>query len=164
MSAEPLAVYLDDHLAGSVAALNLMEELANLTRGRPLEAKLRTLHAEVSEEQRQLRELLEQLREHPNPIKQAAAWLTEKLGEGKLALSARAHPELATLQGLESLMLGLQGKLSLYRALADLAPRDPRLSGDFSGLAERTVRQQAIVEDERIAAARAAFAATGQFT
>jgi cell division protein ZapA (FtsZ GTPase activity inhibitor) len=162
MSAEPLAVYLDDHLAGSVAALNLMEELADLTRGRPLEAKLRTLHAEVSQEQQQLRELLARLAEHPNPIKQATAWISEKLGEGKLALSARAHPELATLQGLESLGLGLQGKLSLYRALADLAPRDPRLQGDFSGLAERTVVQQAMLENERIAAVRAAFAAAGQ--
>jgi len=162
MSAEPLAVYLDDHHAGSVAALNLMEELADLTRGRPLEAKLRKLHAEVSEEQRQIRELLGRLNEHPHPIKQATAWLSEKLGEGKLALSARAHPELATLQGLESLVLGLQGKLSLYRALADLAPRDPRLQGDFLGLAERTVLQQAMLENERIAAARAAFAAAGQ--
>ena len=164
MSAEPLAIYLDDHLAGSVAALNMMEELADVCRGRPLEAKLRTLHGEVSQEQNLLRELLARIDGRANPLKQATAWVSEKLGEGKLALSARAHPELATLQGLESLLLGLQGKLSLYRALADLAPRDRRLEGDFHGLAEHTVLQQAMVENERLAAARTAFAGAGQPT
>jgi hypothetical protein len=164
MSAEPLAIYLDDHLAGSVAALNLMEELADMCRGRPLEAKLRQLHADVSDEQNLLRELLARIKGQVNPLKQATAWLSEKLGEGKLALAARAHPELATLQGLESLLLGLQGKLSLYRVLAEVAQRDPRLEGDFHGLAERTVLQQAMVENERMTAGRAAFAGAEQPT
>ncbi len=162
MAADPIAVYLDDHLAGSVAALSLMEELAEIERGRPLEAKLRALHAEVSEEQRGLRELLARVGGHANRIKQATAWVSEKLGEGKLALAARSHPALATLQGLESLVLGLQGKLSLYRSLAEVAPGDTRLQGDFAGLAERTIEQQAIVETERLASARAAFAVHGQ--
>lgn len=160
MSAEPLAVYLDDHLAGSVAALNLMEELAEIERGRPLEAKVRGLHSEVSEEQRGLRDLLGRIHGSPNPVKQAAAWLSEKVGEGKLALSARAHPALATMQALESLALGLQGKLALYRVLVELAPGDPRLEGDFAALADRTRRQLAMIEDERVAAARLAFART----
>lgn len=162
MSAEPLAVYLDDHLAGSVAALKMMEELIQLESGRALEAKLRELHAEVLDEQRGVRDLLERIRSSPSPVKQAAAWLSEKVGEGRLALSARTHPALARMQALEALALGLQGKLALYRVLAELAPDDRRLHGDFAALADRTTRQHAMVEHERLAAARAAFARTGE--
>ena len=159
MATDTLAIYLDDHLAGSVAALKMMEELAELEKGTPLEAKIRRLHAEVSEEQRGLRELLARLNASPSTLKQAAAWISEKVGEGRLALSARSHPALARLQGLESLVLGLQGKLGLYRVLAELAAQDPRIEGDFAALAERTLDQQAIIEAERRAAGREAFAA-----
>ena len=156
MATEALAVYLEDHLAGSVAALNLMEELAEMHRGSPLEATLRRLHAEVSEEQGGLRGLLARIEATPSALKQAAAWVSEKVGEGKLALVARHHPALATLQGLESIALGLQGKLALYRVLVQLAPEDPRLQGDFTALADRTVAQHAAIETERQAAAVAA--------
>jgi hypothetical protein len=161
MATEPLAVYLDDHLAGSIAALRMMEELADRHRGQPLEPKLRQLHAEVSEEQRGLRALLARIDAGPSAVKHAAAWLSEKVGEGKLALVGRNHPALATLQGLESLVLGLQGKLALYRVLIRLAPADPRIGGDFAGLADRTVAQQAMVEAERLAAAASAFEPAG---
>ena len=161
MATEPLAVYLDDHLAGSVAALRMMEELADRHRGQPLEPKLRQLHAEVSQEQRGLRDLLARIEADPSTIKQAAAWISEKVGEGKLALVARHHPALATLQGLEALVLGLQGKLALYRVLTRLASRDPRIGGDFAALADRTIAQQAVVEAERLVAAASAFETTG---
>lgn len=158
MAADPLAIYLNDHLAGSLAAINFMEELAELECGRPLEEKLRTLRAEVEEEQQMLRELLAKIDAGESRVKQAAAWLTERVSMGKFALAARSHPALATLQGLESIVLGLEGKLSLYRALAEIEQRDPRLSGyPFLALEARTIIQQSMVEHERLAAARAAF-------
>src|SRR5215207_655399 len=110
MLTEALGVYLNDHLAGSVAALKTMDDLAGRERGRPLGEKLRALHSEVGEEQRGLRDLLARIETDEHRIKQAAAWLAEKAGQGKMALSAWTHPDLATLQGLESLVLGLQGK------------------------------------------------------
>jgi hypothetical protein len=161
VAAEPLAVYLDDHLAGSVAALTLMHELAELHRGQPLETTLRRIHAEVSEEQQGLRELFARVGGSPSAVKQAAAWLSEKVGEGKLALAARSHPALATLQGLESLVLGLRGKLALYEVLERLAPEDARLQGDFAGLAARTVAQHDAIDAERLLAAAKAFGRSG---
>ena len=160
MSRDPLAIYLEDHHSGSVDSFRLMEELAELERGTALESKLRGLHAEVSEEQQGLRALLGRIDASPSALKQAAAWISEKVGEGKLALVGRNHPGLARLQGLESLVLGLQGKMALYRVLADLAAGDPRLDGDYPALAERTAAQQAMVEGERRAAGREAFAAS----
>jgi hypothetical protein len=161
MPTDPLAVYLTDHLAASVAALNLMEELAEQERGRPLEQKLLTLRAEVSEEQQMLRELLARIDAGESPLKQAAAWITEKVGKGKLAISGRIHPALATLQGLEAIALGLEGKLCLYRVLGEIAPNDPRLAEYRPEmLVARTVIQQSMIEHERLAAARAAFGAS----
>src|SRR5207248_1584660 len=88
------------------------------------------------------------------------AWLTEKLSRGKFALAARSHPALALLEGLESLGLGIQGKLALWYALAEVAPPDPRLAGyPYQALEARAVLQHAAVERERLAAPRARDAA-----
>jgi hypothetical protein len=162
MPTNALRRYLQDHLAGSVAALQLMETLADHERGLPLEQKLRGLHYEVTEEQERLKAILARLEGEESSLKRATAWLTEKLHRGRLALAERANPALARLEGLESLALGLQGKLALYRALEDVAPDEPRLGGyPFAALQARTLLQHAMVEQERMAAARAAFADRG---
>jgi hypothetical protein len=159
MPADALKRYLQDHLAGSVAALQLMETLADHERGLPLEQKLRVLHYEVTEEQERLKAILARLESEESSLKRAGAWLTEKLHRARLALVERADPALARLEGLESLALGLQGKLALYRALEDVAPNEPRLGGyPFAALQARTLLQHAMVEQERMAAARTAFA------
>jgi hypothetical protein len=158
MPADALKRYLQDHLAGSVAALQLMETLADHERGLPLEQKLRGLHYEVTEEQERLKAILARLESEESSLKRAAAWLTEKLHRGRLALAERTDPALARLEGLESLALGLQGKLALYRALEDVASDEPRLGGyPFAALQARTLIQHAMVEQERLAAARTAF-------
>jgi hypothetical protein len=135
MPTDPLTRYLQEHLAGSVAALQLMETLADHERGLPLEQKLRGLHAEVTEEQERLKAILARLEGEESSLKQAAAWLTEKLHRGRLAL---------------------------YRALEDVAPDEPRLGGyPFAALQARTMLQHAMVEQERMAAVRVAFGGEG---
>ena len=158
MSAEPLAVYLNDHLAGSAAGLSLMDDLAGRAEGTALAPKLRALAAEVREDQELLRDTLDRLAAGERRVAQAAAWLGEKVSEGRLALAARNHPALALLEGLESIALGLQGKLAVFRVLAELGPLDHRLAGlPFGARADRTVVQHGMVEAERRAAAREAF-------
>ena len=77
MPADALRRYLQDHLAGSVAALQLMETLADHERGRPLEQKLRGLHYEVIEEQERLKAILARLDGEESSLKRATAWLTD---------------------------------------------------------------------------------------
>ena len=158
MPLDALTRYLQDHLAGSVAALQLMDTLAEHERGRPLEAKLRALHAEVTVEQQTLRAILERLDGGESRLKQAAAWFTEKMHVARLALAERSHPALARLDGLESLALGLQGKLALYCALEAAAPSEPKLGGyPFAALQARTMLQHGMIERERLVAAREAL-------
>ena len=70
------------------------------------------------------------------------------------------HPELGTFEALETLALGILGKLALWRALAVVAATDARLRGiDFDSLAARAQAQHARVEERRIEAALTAFKA-----
>jgi hypothetical protein len=158
VSTEPLAVYVNDHLAGSTAGLTLMDDLASRAEGTALAPKLRTLAAEVREDQQLLRETLDRLAAGERRVVQAAAWLGEKVHEKRLALAARNHPALGLLEGLESIALGLQGKLAIFRVLAELGPLDPRLAGlPYGARADRTVAHHGMIEAERRAAAREAF-------
>jgi hypothetical protein len=158
MMADPLSIYLSDHLAGAVAGLTMMETLAKEAGDSPLAAKLTQLVAEVREDRDLLQETLDRLDSHPNRLAQAAAWVSEKAGEGRLALSSRSHPALGLMQGLEAIALGLRGKRAVFRVLAELGPGDSRLSGrPYAAREARTAAQEAMVEEERLAAARAAF-------
>jgi hypothetical protein len=158
MPADPLAIYLNDHLAGSVVALELIETLCAHEQGRPRETTLASLAADIAHDQETLRAILARLGGDESRVKQAAAWLSEKLGRVKLALGAHDHAPLGMLEGLETLGLGIQGKAALWRALAAIAPEEPRLEGyQFSMLEARAVAQHDTVERERLAAVAAAF-------
>jgi len=158
MSIEPLAAYLNDHLTASVPAIRLMDSLAERAEHPELEAILRKVASEVREDQQLLRDVLDRLRAGERRLAQAAAVVGEKVHKGRLAFAARTHPALAMLEGLESIALGLQGKLGLFRVLEELAPHDPRLAGlPFAARADRTEAQYSAIESQRRAAAREAF-------
>jgi hypothetical protein len=158
VSAEGLAVYLNDHLAGSVAALELLDALAGRVHGTPVEQMLRTVRVEVAADQDVLRAVLDQAGGDESRLKQAAAWLSEKLGQAKLAVAGHRHPELDVLEGLESLALGIQGKAALWRALGAVAAENPRLASfQFSSLEARARTQYDQVEQARMSAARTAL-------
>jgi len=160
MATDALATYLNDHLAGSVAALELLDTLAEHEEDPALTQTLRGLHREISADQATLRGLIGRLDGGESSVKRAAAWLGEKAGRIKLALAAREHPALARLEGLEALAMGIQGKRGLWRALAQVAAADPRLAGQSYGeLEARAVAQHELVERARLAAAREALAA-----
>jgi hypothetical protein len=109
MASDVLAIYLNDHLAGSVAALELIETLSEHEEPGALAQTLRGLHREISADQQTLRELIGRLDAGESHMKRAAAWLGEKAGRVKLALAAREDPALARLEGLETLAMGIQG-------------------------------------------------------
>ena len=160
MPTEALATYLNDHLAGSLGAVQLIDALAEHAQGRPLEAKLRALRVEIEEDQGTLRQILARIDIDEHRIKQAAAWVSEKVGQAELTLASHAHPSLALVEGLEALSLGIHGKVGLWIVLAELAPRDARLSGfDYEALGTRATIQHAAFERERVEAARTTFAA-----
>jgi hypothetical protein len=155
-----LAIYLNDHLAGSVAALELVDRLRRLSQGTDRQALFLSLRKEIEEDQQIVKLLLRSMGGKESKIRKAAAWLTEKMGEAKLELDDSGNGQLRLLEALETLGLGIQGKLGLWRALSVASSQEPELGAlDLPRLERRALDQLARVEMQRLQVARAAFQA-----
>jgi hypothetical protein len=156
---DPLATYLHDHLSGAVVAINLLEALRDQHNGKPLGQFAADLLSEVEADRAVLQELADRVGAETSVLKEATAWLGEKVSRLKL----RSHPNdrLGTFETLEALALGILGKLALWRALGVVAVVDIRLSGiDFNHLDARAQAQHASVEERRLEIAPMALQAT----
>jgi hypothetical protein len=153
-----LTLYLSDHLAGSLAGLELLDHLLTLYSGAERETLTR-LRRNIEEDQEVLRQLLQALGGKESPVRKALAWLTEKAGRAKLKLDDSGDGDLPLLEALEILGLGIQGKLSLWRALAAVPDPMPQLRAlDLSRLQQRALDQFELVEGLRLRSARVALA------
>jgi hypothetical protein len=152
---DPLATYLHDHLAGSNFAIDLLKTLRDEHDGEPLGRFAAELLVQVEEDREVLQGIVERVGKGP-ALKEAAAWLAEKLSQLKLRRSvAGGH---ATFEALEALALAILGKLALWRALPVIAETDARVRGpDFDQLTARAQAQHVSVEERRLQAARTEF-------
>jgi hypothetical protein len=151
---ENLGTYLNDHVAGSVLALELLDHLIDVPEA-PDRKLLTQLRIEIQEDQDVLRQLLRSVGTGESTARKAAAWLTEKLGRVKLRLDESGSGELRMLEGLETLALGIQGKLALWRSLATLGDAVPPLKTlDLARLQARALDQFERVDRLRLQAAR----------
>jgi hypothetical protein len=151
-SAERLHTYLNDHLAGSVAAIELLDDLIeHHSEDRPF----RDLRDEIQVDQGTLRDLIRKLGAKESAMRKAGAWLVEKFSRVKIG---DADDSAGLLQALEALALGITGKQLLWRSMAAIAPKFPALQGtDFSELETRAHDQFERVETLRLEMARETF-------
>jgi hypothetical protein len=156
---EELTDYLNDHLAGSVGALELLDRLIETYKGKPFEKFFRDLRADIEHDQEQLKELIQKLGAEEGAVRKAGAWIAEKLSRSKIDLEG-SNPELGLFLALEALVLGITGKRSLWRALRVASRTVPELARlDYSGLEERAIEQCERVEARRLEVARTVFQA-----
>lgn len=162
MSAEHLPAYLNDHLAGAVGALELIDHLIAAHTRTPLAEFLGKLKTEIEEDKAVLEGILKKLGASESKTRQAAAWVAEKFAELKLRLTAPADDDFGRMEAFEALSLGIEGKRSLWLALAEVADAVPALRTlDLAELEKRAISQRERVELRRREAARAAFAGNG---
>jgi hypothetical protein len=155
---DPLATYLHDHLAGSNFAVQLLESLHDQYSDQELRRFAAALLVDVRKDRETLQGIVDRIGSTHLDLKDAAAWLAEKASRMKLGRDHGAG--LGTFEALETLSLGILGKLSLWRVLPVIAEVDPRLRGtDFEKLAARAQEQFDRVEVRRLEIARKAFAA-----
>jgi hypothetical protein len=155
---EELIHYLNDHLAGSVGALELLDRLIEAYQGKPFERFLRDLRADIHEDQEQLKELIEKLGAQESAVRKAGAWIAEKLSRAKIDLGEGTKVEIGLFLALEALVLGITGKRSLWRALQAAVRTVPELARlDYAGLEKRAIEQCERVEAKRLEIARAVF-------
>jgi hypothetical protein len=159
MAEHSLATYLNDHLAGSVAAVELLELIDQMHVGDDKVAFVFELRAEIESDRGELEALMARLQIAVSRTRKAAAWFSEKFTEFKLRLDSREDGALRRLEVWEALSLGIEGKRLLWVSLATAAESRPDLAGpDYNHLQHRAKEQRRNVESMRIKAARAALA------
>jgi hypothetical protein len=157
MSQEHIATYLNDHLAGSLVALELLVHLESAHKGTDIERFAAELRADIAEDRLELEALMVRLQVSESRTRKATAWLSEKVTELKLRLDDSGDGSLCLLEAFEALSLGIEGKRGLWRALATAAETAPTLQADYEVLTRRAEEQRGRVETERLKAARRAL-------
>ena len=158
MTREHIATYLNDHLAGATGAVELLEHLEKERAGTEVGRLAAELRADVEADRQTLESLMERLEVAQSRTRKTAAWLGEKAAELKLRLDDPAGGSLRLFESLEVLSLGIEGKRSLWRALAAAAEEAPHLRvADYEGLIRRAEEQRSRVETARLEAARRAL-------
>ena len=159
MSGKLLSTYLNDHLAGATAGRDLARRSLASNRGTPYAPSLERLTREIEEDRRELEAMMTRLGVGRDRLKIALAWAAEKAARLKPNAQLTGYSPLSRVLELESLSAGVQGKLALWRAIRDVAARDPRLGAfDLERLIRRAESQQEELEAQHRAAAGEAFA------
>ena len=160
MNEKYLRIYLQDHLAGSTAGLELARRTRGANEGTEYGPPLAKIADEIEADRRMLQGIMEDLGFGGDRLKIAGAWALEKAGRLKLNGELTSYSPLSRLVELEGLLTGITGKKGLWVSLLELAPSEPRLDADVLGrLRDRAEEQRTTVEELREKAAREAFAA-----
>jgi hypothetical protein len=155
---ESLTTYLNDHLAGSVVALKLLDHLEEDGAGTAEASLLAAVHADIEADRQELEAFMAQRGIAVSAPKKATGWLVEKLSELKLHLDDAGDGALRRLEALETVSLGIAGKQALWDALAAAAEDAPELNGlDYARLGQRAETQRGMVERLRLHAAKEAL-------
>lgn len=156
METKLLAIYLNDHMAGSVAGVELARRARGSNEGTPLGDFLAGLVEEIEQDREALARVMDHHGVGADPVKRTVAWAGEKLGRLKLNGRLTGYSPLSRVIELEGLMLGVTGKLGLWRAL-DASGVEAPAGIDFGQLASSAERQRNELEGWRITAAQEAF-------
>ena len=152
--------YLNDHLAGSIGALELLAHRVDVHKGETLGNFFVEIEREIKADQDRLRDVMRVLGVEESKVRKASAWAAEKVGRARLIVAGDEKGRLGLVLTLEGLIMGVTGKKLLWRTLAaaDLS----QLNGyNFEELQHRAEQQIQKIEAERILEARQVFSGNG---
>jgi hypothetical protein len=154
-----LGIYLNDHLAGATAGLELFRRAAGGHASTDAAATLDRLAREIEEDRDALLGIMKSLDVPVTQYKVAGAWVAEKVGRAKPNGRLTSRSPLSSVIELEGMRLGVLGKASGWRLLQELAASEPRLdSAALDRLLQRADCQAEEIEQLRLAAAKEALA------
>ncbi|MFP5212596.1 MAG: hypothetical protein ACLGPL_04380 [Acidobacteriota bacterium] len=133
-----LTTYLNDHLAGSVAGIELAKRCRSSNRDSELGTFLDKVVSVLKDGQDKLRELLAAFGGTESYVKQLGAWTVEKVSRLKLNDSILTYSDLSRLIELETLMVAMHAQVRMWKVLDAARSGDPRLAGiDFLRIREQ---------------------------
>jgi hypothetical protein len=151
VSSDAFKVYLQDHWAGGMAGFELARRLRSKYQGTAREPFFEELASAIDADRETLRDLMTTLVVPRNVIKEAAGWIAEKLSRLKFNERLTGSPQLTSLLEMETLSLGIAGKLALWKSLATVADRHPALAATaFDELIGRAQGQLEGLERQRL--------------
>ncbi len=101
---------------------------------------------EIEEDRAGLEQVIERLGFSRSIVKPAGGWVAEKLGRLKLNGQLRGYSPLSRLLELEGLLIGITGKVALWKTLSELDGVE-RAGIDFEQLAARAAEQRSAVKE-----------------
>jgi hypothetical protein len=158
---DPLGIYLNDHLAGATAGLELARRVAGARQVPATGPELQRFADELAEDRAALLRIMGTLGVPVRSYKVWAAWAGEKAGRLKPNGHLTARSPLSSLVELEMLRLGVEGKAAGWRTVRVLADRDGRLdAGELDELLSRARRQADFLEEARVRTVQQVIAAS----
>jgi hypothetical protein len=147
---------LNDHLAASLAALELARHAAANNSETSMGDRLTDLARELQEDRDALQGIMDQLGVGKDRVKLTLGWTAEKVGRLKLNGSLLSYSPLSRLEELELLLLGVEGRLLLCETLGRL-PQAEQLEPELEQLTVRARSHRQLLRRLRRQAASTAF-------
>lgn len=154
---ELLAIYLNDHLAGSTVGVELARRLRGSNEDDPeFGPALTELCAEIEEDREALKAVMDGFGVGQSRLKPTVALLGERLGRLKPNGRLWSYSPLSRLVELEMLQIGVAGKRRLWRAL-EQTHGEELAAFELGALAERATAQLRRLEALHLKAAALAL-------
>ena len=158
MAYHGLDVYLNDHLAGATAGVNLAEMATEEHQGDAHGAFFAEIASEIKADYATLEQLMDDLQTEKSASKAALVEVGSKLSEPKFK---GTDDPLNAFVTLETLSIGVEGKVCMWKALKTVTDGYPALAElDLDELIARGEDQRSRIEEHRLTVAPEALAHT----
>lgn len=117
-------IYLNDHRTGATGAKAMVERMIASNEGTPLGETLLGIRHELDEDAKALETVMRHLHATPNPAKNLAAVIGERVGRLKMNGRLRGYSPLSRVLEIEGLMAAIDMKRRLWESLQILAGAD----------------------------------------
>jgi hypothetical protein len=153
-----LHIYLADHLAGSAGGVSLAKRIAKQNPGNEFGREMSRIAEAIEEDQAALERIIERVGARTRRWRQAGAMLGERVSRLKPNGKLFSYSPLGRLVELEGMIIGVTGKLELWRSLLETRSDDSRFDvTSLERLRGRAEEQRRQLERLHARAAKQAF-------
>lgn len=153
-----LGTYLNDHLAGSIVGGELARRIARQNSDNEYGRETAEIAEQIEQDKLELRRIMTRLDVPQKRLRLGIAWAVEKVTRLKPNGRLIGYSPLSRVLELEGLVMGITGKLELWRTLDQLEDANPGLDkAQIRELIGRAEAQRDRVEDLRLKAAAEAM-------